>query len=220
MHPDEPATEKLPTTEPAARTALGVAASRTLPLVQLRRGTVLRDAKGVARRLTMAAIDLFATDGFEQVTVTDIAAVAGVNRRTFFRYFPSKETIVLDIWDQTNESLVDLIGTTPGDGPFASLGSAVVAWCVEYEELLAGLAGFSEQSRTLSAATMLHSLQWEERIAEALQHRFPDLEPDAAEVAGIIAMGSLRVARKRMLSSGERYPYELEKVIAAVERAR
>ncbi|MCM2411146.1 MULTISPECIES: TetR family transcriptional regulator [unclassified Streptomyces] len=41
-----------------------------------------------------AAFGLFTERGFEQTTVDDIVARAGVGRRSFFRYFPSKEDAV------------------------------------------------------------------------------------------------------------------------------
>ncbi len=43
--------------------------------------------------LEQAAFALFAANGFEATTVDDIAAAAGIGRRTFFRYFPSKNDI-------------------------------------------------------------------------------------------------------------------------------
>ena len=39
------------------------------------------------------AIDLFATYGFSEVSVDDVAAAAGIARRTLFRYYPSKNAI-------------------------------------------------------------------------------------------------------------------------------
>ena len=39
------------------------------------------------------AIDLFATYGFGEVSVDDVAAAAGIARRTLFRYYPSKNAI-------------------------------------------------------------------------------------------------------------------------------
>lgn len=41
-----------------------------------------------------AAFRLFLERGYEQTTVDDIVALAGVGRRSFFRYFPSKEDVV------------------------------------------------------------------------------------------------------------------------------
>jgi len=43
--------------------------------------------------LEQAAFALFAANGFDETTVDDIAAAAGIGRRTFFRYFPSKNDI-------------------------------------------------------------------------------------------------------------------------------
>lgn len=44
--------------------------------------------------LVAAAFQLFLERGYEQTTVDDIVALAGVGRRSFFRYFPSKEDVV------------------------------------------------------------------------------------------------------------------------------
>src|SRR5260370_18404279 len=43
--------------------------------------------------LEETAFGLFAARGFEATTVDEIAAAAGIRRRTLFRYFPSKNPI-------------------------------------------------------------------------------------------------------------------------------
>ena len=51
------------------------------------------------------ALDLFATRGFEETTVDDIAAAAGIGRRTFFRYYASKNDAVWGDFDTQLDKL-------------------------------------------------------------------------------------------------------------------
>lgn len=43
--------------------------------------------------LSQLALSLFSTQGFDDTTIDDIVAAAGIGRRTFFRYFPSKNDL-------------------------------------------------------------------------------------------------------------------------------
>jgi TetR/AcrR family transcriptional regulator, regulator of mycofactocin system len=50
--------------------------------------------------LEHVAFDLFGRQGFERTTIDDIAAAAGIGRRTFFRYFPSKNDVAWGDFDK------------------------------------------------------------------------------------------------------------------------
>ena len=51
-------------------------------------------AERTREALTDAALALFARDGFDTTTADRVAEQAGVSPRTFFRYFPTKESVV------------------------------------------------------------------------------------------------------------------------------
>jgi mycofactocin system transcriptional regulator len=74
------------------------------------------------------ALALFAERGFESTTLEDIAAAAGVGRRTLFRYFPSKNDLVWGDFDRVLERLRDELRATGADEPLMrAIGRAVVA---------------------------------------------------------------------------------------------
>ncbi|SFK64305.1 transcriptional regulator, TetR family [Streptomyces pini] len=65
------------------------------------------------RELAAAAMELFATKGYEETTVDEIAAAAGVARRTFFRHFRSKEEAIFPDHDDTLERARAVLDAAP-----------------------------------------------------------------------------------------------------------
>lgn len=70
-------------------------------------------APSTAQRIQATALDLFARRGFDEVTVEQVARAAGVSHMTFFRHFPTKESVVLaDPWDPV---IAAAVAATPAD---------------------------------------------------------------------------------------------------------
>ncbi|HEX8856833.1 MAG TPA: TetR family transcriptional regulator [Thermoleophilaceae bacterium] len=85
----------------------------------------LRERKRTKTRLMIQAeaFRLFAEKGYENTTVDDIAFAAAISPRTFFRYFPTKEDVVL--WDEYDPIAAELVAARPDDEPLAETLRAI-----------------------------------------------------------------------------------------------
>jgi AcrR family transcriptional regulator len=86
----------------------------------------LRERKRTRTRLAIQAeaMRLFAEKGYENTTVEQIAFAAAISPRTFFRYFPTKEDVVL--WDEYDPVVEDLVAARPADESPALTARAVM----------------------------------------------------------------------------------------------
>jgi AcrR family transcriptional regulator len=74
--------------------------------------------------LRRAALTSFASKGFANVTVTELAREAGVTERTFFRHFPTKEAVLFQDYETQMEWLAEALAQRPAS---ESLFDAVLA---------------------------------------------------------------------------------------------
>jgi len=77
--------------------------------------TGLRQLKKERTRAAIAdaAADLFARDGYAGVSMSTVAAAAGVSDQTLYNYFPTKEALVFDRADRIEASLVEAVLRRP-----------------------------------------------------------------------------------------------------------
>jgi AcrR family transcriptional regulator len=80
----------------------------------------------VRDELADAALRLLARQGFEQTTVDELAAAAGVSRRTFFRYFASKEDVLISSVAVAFEGILAEVAARPaGEPPAVAIREAL-----------------------------------------------------------------------------------------------
>lgn len=193
----------------------------------------LRERK---RRLTRqlisdAATAMFATRGFDNVKVSEVADTVGVSEKTVYNYFPNKESLVLDTAD---ESIERVAAALREHRPDESLTQAVV------RALKEDMQRFDDAPDALTAfvptfGDMIHStpalraawLEVHDRLAKvaaeelaALAEVAPtDPEPMIAghALAGLAGIGF--ESRNRHIAEGLRRQALEEAVAADVDRA-
>jgi AcrR family transcriptional regulator len=93
-------------------------------------GGGLRERKAARLRsqLVTSAVRLFRERGYERVTVEDIVRAVDVSPRTFFRYFASKEHVLLDGPFERYARLREMVAARPPDeGPVSAVRNALRA---------------------------------------------------------------------------------------------
>jgi TetR/AcrR family transcriptional regulator, regulator of mycofactocin system len=69
------------------------------------------------QELERVALGLFSRRGFQRTTVEDVAAGAGISRRTFFRYFDSKNDVVWGDFEDLLAQMEAWLSDVPDDVP-------------------------------------------------------------------------------------------------------
>src|ERR1700716_1955899 len=100
-------------------------------------------------RLEQAALDLYGERGFEDTTVAEIAARAGLTERTFFRHFADKREVLFSGAGTLQELLVSAVVSAPDS---AAPIDAVAAGVEAIAALLQERREFSRQRQAIIAA--------------------------------------------------------------------
>lgn len=164
-----------------------------------------RDA--VRAEIAETAFQLFTQRGFDQTTVDDIAAAAGLSRRSFFRYFASKEDAVLGMLNAVGDAIAAELAARPaGEPPWTSLRRALDVLVTTYlGDPKVALARFRLIHHTPALRTTLLDKQdrWQRSLAQVLAARLSvdparDLRP---QLLAATALAALDVASRRWLAS-------------------
>lgn len=160
-----------------------------------------------ARTLELVALDLFATQGFEQTTVEQIAAGAGVSTRTFFRYFDAKSSVLWHAFDQEVDALAAALAATPPEvGLRDAIRTAVVSVNRHRVEDLPELRARMQligTERALLASAAPHYDAWERVISEFAATRLGGAWDDLVPLTiGRTTLAACRSAFDRWVAVG------------------
>ncbi|WP_242010046.1 TetR/AcrR family transcriptional regulator [Acetobacter conturbans] len=184
--------------------------SVSTPPLRARRAVPADDRGNLSRRearrletqeaLIEAAMRLLSEKGFEETTVDEIAAAAGISRRTLFRHFPTKADIVT-AWTQ---KMTDILTSHVDEGRpdlcvqdviCAALEAVVPHMAKTRAEALA-FVRLIERTPGLRSVSLQKYAQWEESLASVILDHLPlsDDRPLAARVAARSGIAAFRTA--------------------------
>ncbi|WP_327683733.1 TetR family transcriptional regulator [Kitasatospora sp. NBC_00458] len=140
--------------------------------------------------LVAAAFELFLERGFEQTTIDDIVSLAGVGRRSFFRYFPAKEDVVFPDHERSLAEMTEFLESGTGDeDPVRRASDAarlVLRMYAEQPSFSVQRYRLTRKVPGLRAYELSVVWRYEHTLAHYLRGRFGD-SPDGPLRADVIA---------------------------------
>ncbi|MEP7055900.1 MAG: TetR family transcriptional regulator [Actinomycetota bacterium] len=162
------------------------------------------------RQLQEAALTLFVEHGFDNVTTDDIAAAVDVSKTTFYRYFESKEDVLLGNAADRLAFMERALAERPTDEPVLTAVRYAIASVVSdsgesrEEKLLKSRVMRSAPS--LMARKLEHQCAWEDTVAKFVASRLPaDKSRDLrARIIAANVLATMRVAMDYWLATDGR----------------
>lgn len=140
-----------------------------------------RKKRLMRQQLSDTATEMFLERGFDAVRVAEVAQACGVSEKTVFNYFPTKESLLLDLGEATMDSLRRTL-TDPGLPPVEAV-QAILAR--ELEGITSWLAA---QADTAEAKALLMRFGMLIRSTPSLRAYQRDMSDRlVAAAAGILA---------------------------------
>lgn len=147
----------------------------------------------VRAELAQAALKLFVEQGFEATTVEQIAAATGLSRRSFHRYFASKEDVFGQWFVETGQQLAAALAARPAEErPWSALRRS-------FDDLVQGLSARPEAleiTRMILNTPALHATHlhkhalWRDALADVLQHRPAGDGREMGRIAAVALVGA------------------------------
>ncbi|RUR00984.1 TetR/AcrR family transcriptional regulator [Labedella endophytica] len=145
-----------------------------------------RSRQAAYDEITSIAMGLFLDQGFEQTTIDQIASTAGISRRSFFRYFGTKEDIVLGDLASQGELVRAALEEVPSTvGPWEALREAlhaVDALAID-PDVTMKIATMMYGTPSLRSRSIEKHLHWQTLLMPDIRRRLGIAEDDLADPA-------------------------------------
>ncbi|OBI54744.1 TetR/AcrR family transcriptional regulator [Mycobacterium sp. E796] len=129
--------------------------------------------------LRQVALKRFASEGFGNVTVQQLAQEAGVTERTFFRHFPTKEAVLFQDYDTHVEWLAEALTQRPqSESVFDAVLASMASYPHDIEVVRQAALARAELITGEQIASHLRVVQssFAAVITDFVKQRYPDVE--------------------------------------------
>lgn len=168
-----------------------------------------RTRRAVRAEIADAAMELFLDAGFEATTVEEIAHAAGVSRRSYFRYFASKEDALAAGLVSIGQAIVDALTKRPVDEPAWQALRRAFDVLLERADTDPNAASLGRLMLERPSVQRGKEAAWQEEIAHALEPRLAGNSDDSqlrAEALAAAAISCLHTAQTYWLGADDGPP--------------
>jgi AcrR family transcriptional regulator len=184
-----------------------------------------RKRRAIRGELSEVALGLLTDRTFESLTIDEIAAAAGVSRRTFFRYFTSKEDVVFAFLDQWAVRLAaDIVARPPDEDPVMAVQTSFRQLTAAYDDRALALVRLVRETPSLQQQERINRDHLRLAVVNALAERLGmDAERDMRpQILATIAFAPLDAAMFSWFGnrSNEEVGHLLDEALGAFEKER
>ncbi|HKB32875.1 MAG TPA: TetR family transcriptional regulator [Candidatus Dormibacteraeota bacterium] len=184
-----------------------------------------RKRRAIRGELSEVALGLLTDRKFESLTIDVIAAAAGVSRRTFFRYFTSKEDVVFAFLDQWAVRLAaDIVARPAHEDPVAAVQNSFRQLTAAYDDRALALVKLVRETPALQQQERINRDHLRLAVVNALAERLGlDAERDMRpQILATIAFAPLDAAMFSWFGtrSSEEVGHLLDEALGAFEKER
>jgi AcrR family transcriptional regulator len=168
-----------------------------------------RNRRQTLQRIAEVGVELFLAQGYEATTLDEIAAAAGISRRTFFYYFKSKDDILLAHIDAYADALkASVLEHSSGEAPLEVVREALLKLSTRFQlPRTIAIARLIGQSEALRDSRQRGYLRREQVVYEALCELWPAKERrDRLRLVAMASIGALRIAVDAWLEQDGKRP--------------
>ena len=147
-----------------------------------------RTRRAVQSEISAAAMSLFTRRGFDDVTIDEIAAASGISRRSFFRYFATKEDIVLGDLEALGERVRGALEAVPlEESAWTAMRAALLAIETAPSAETLAVARLYADTPSLRARHLEKHHKWQVFLAPNIALRNGRSTPDHRDLAIVAA---------------------------------